>query len=122
MKNSCLVRLFQVTAITVSIMAVCQELEIPAPERKWHGKVLGAVPYDFRAPTLERLRQSYWNADTNRIFTPEVFGVGWTVNLYELLRRFNFHATLAVSEEDFLMPNPVIKEIITKNIPEPGNG
>ena len=105
MKNNCMVRLIQVATITVSIMAVCQELGKPAPERKWHGKVMGAVPYDFQAPTLEKIRQSYWNADTNRIFTPEVFGVGWAVNFYEVARRLDLHSTHAVSEEDFLMPN-----------------
>ena len=67
--------------------AIYQELGKPLEERAWHGQVAGLVPYDFRAPTLERLRQAYWNPDDPRIFTDRVLGVGWAVNFYSLLRR-----------------------------------
>ena len=39
------------------------------------------VPYDFRVPTFERARSRWWNTDDDRVFVPQVFGVGWTVNL-----------------------------------------
>ena len=61
--------------------AVYQELRKPPEERTWHWKVGGVVPYDFRIPTLERLRDAYWNPETDQIFTDRVFGVGWAVNI-----------------------------------------
>ena len=45
------------------------------------------VPYDFRLPTLQRLRERVWNPEDPRIFTPRCFGVGWSVNVYQLVRR-----------------------------------
>jgi hypothetical protein len=50
------------------------------------GRFLG-IPYDFRAPTWSRMRQRWWNPEDRRVFTPKMFGWGWDVNLYELLRR-----------------------------------
>jgi len=66
--------------------AVYQELQKPPEERVWHGRVAGLVPYDFRPPTLERMREAYWNPDEPRIFTDRVLGVGWAINLYSLLQ------------------------------------
>ena len=43
------------------------------------------VPYDFRFPTLRRLRERWWNPEDTRLFTPQVFGVGWSVNLHRLV-------------------------------------
>ena len=45
------------------------------------------VPYDFRVPTLQRLRERFWNPDDARIFTPRFFGVGWSLNVYRLRER-----------------------------------
>jgi hypothetical protein len=67
--------------------AVYVELRKPPAERTWHGKLLGAVPYDFRMPTIERLRQSYWNPRSPKLFTDRPFGVGWSVNIPTVLRR-----------------------------------
>lgn len=61
--------------------AIYQELRKPEPERTWHGKVAGVVPYDFRVPTFERLRAAYWDPSSDTVFTDRVFGVGWAVNL-----------------------------------------
>src|SRR5256886_10780956 len=61
--------------------ALYQELKKPDAERTWHGKVAGVVPYDFRLPTFERLREAYWNPDSDQIFSERVFGVGWAVNI-----------------------------------------
>ena len=55
-------------------------------ERTWEGSVAGIVPYDFRMPTLERARSRWWNSDDDRLFVPQVFGVGWTINLARLAR------------------------------------
>jgi hypothetical protein len=65
--------------------AVVQQLRLPPAERTWQGRVAG-VPYDFRPPTVERLRASFWNPEDPSLVTPRVFGVGWSINLYRLLR------------------------------------
>lgn len=64
--------------------AIYQELHGPPEERTWHGRIAGFVPYDFRLPTLERLREAYWKPDEPRIFTDRVLGVGWAINFYSL--------------------------------------
>jgi Family of unknown function (DUF5808) len=53
---------------------------------KNHGTMLG-IPYDFRMPTLSRVRERFWNPEDPRIFTPRVFGVGWDINLPSLRKR-----------------------------------
>ena len=67
------------------VAAVTHELRRPADLRTWHGTVMG-VPYDFRIPTWERLRERMWSPDDPHLITPHVFGLGWTVNLGRLLR------------------------------------
>ena len=98
--------------VTLTLAAVLQELEKPREERKWHGKIAGFVPYDFRLPTLERLKESYWNSYEHRVFTPRVFGVGWGINLHALLENLRIITQTDISEEDFLMPTESIKEIL----------
>lgn len=60
-------------------VAVVQELRKPAGERTWHGKVADLVPYDFRRPTKDRIRETYWNPD-GPILPGKVWGVGWALN------------------------------------------
>jgi Family of unknown function (DUF5808) len=50
------------------------------------GKFLG-VPYDWRRPTLARIRERWWNRSDPRLFTPKAFGWGFDINLARLLRR-----------------------------------
>ena len=78
--------LFRVAAVALAATAVVQELRKPAGQRTWHGQVGGLVPYDFRRPTLERVRASLWSPDSDRLLTPQGFGVGWTLNVGRLLR------------------------------------
>ena len=54
--------------------------------RQSHGRFL-MVPYDFRVPTLQRIKYRLWNPNDPRIFTPHVFGAGWSINAYQLLKR-----------------------------------
>ena len=61
--------------------AIYQELRKPPEARTWNGKVAGVVPYDFRIPTIDRLREAYWNPESDQIFSERVFGVGWAVNI-----------------------------------------
>ncbi len=69
--------------------AIYQELKKPAEERTWHGKVAGVVPYDFRLPDLQRVRAAYWAPDSDVLFTEQVVGVGWSVNLPVAMRRLS---------------------------------
>ena len=112
MNREWLVRIIQATAITLALAAVCQELEKPGAERKWHGKVFGLVPYDFRLPTVERVKEAYWNPSEHLVFTPHVFGVGWAINIYALLENLRIMSQPDFSEENYLMSSESIKEIL----------
>jgi hypothetical protein len=69
--------------------AIYQELKKPAEERTWHGKVAGIVPYDFRLPDLARVKAAYWAPDSDVLFTEQVVGVGWSVNLPVAMRKLS---------------------------------
>jgi len=78
------------TAIWLAFFgAIYQELKLPPEERSWHGKVAGVVPYDFRLPDLQRVREAYWNPDSDVLFTEKVIGVGWSVNLPVAIRKLS---------------------------------
>ncbi len=76
---------FVLLAALVSVAVLDQLGRAPA-DRDWQGRVLG-VPYEFRPPTPARIRQRLWNPDDERVVVPHIWGVGWTVNLYQLRRR-----------------------------------
>jgi hypothetical protein len=75
-------RLVRFAAFGLVVAAVATELSKPEPERTWEGRVFGLVPYDFRPPTWQRIRDAYWNPDSDHLFSDRVFGVGWAVNLH----------------------------------------
>ncbi len=77
-------RLLRVTTLVIAGVAIRQELRKDASDREWHGAV-GFVPYDFRFPTPARIKDKVWNPDDERIFMPQVFGVGWSLNLGRLV-------------------------------------
>jgi hypothetical protein len=106
-----LVRIVEAAAITVTLAAVCQELEKPEEERSWHGRV-GFVPYDFRPPTFEKVKELCWNVDSSRIFAPAVWGIGWGINFYALFERMRINGEYYVTEDDFLMPTPTLRRIL----------
>jgi len=105
-------RILQVTVVALTLAAVFQELEKPEEEREWHGKVAGIFPYDFRIPTIERLKESFWNPYEKRVFTSPVFGIGWAINFYALLENLRLIEEADVSEESFLMPSQSIKDLL----------
>jgi hypothetical protein len=75
-------RLLRLTVVALVVGAVATELAKPEDERTWQGRVLGLVPYDFRPPTLERIRVAYWNPESDSLLSDRVFGVGWAINLH----------------------------------------
>ena len=48
-------------------------------KKKLYGTFHG-IPYDFRKPTIKRIKERVWNAKDKRIFPPKAWGIGWTVN------------------------------------------
>jgi hypothetical protein len=69
----------------LGVIAIVQELRKPSDERTWHGNVANVVPYDFRMPTVGRMRSTYWNPE-GPIVSGKVFGVGWAPNFGALTR------------------------------------
>lgn len=70
----------KILAAVLVVAAVIKELRLPKDDRTWHGALGGFVPYDFRMPTVERIKNTFWNPD-GPVITNRVFGVGWTINL-----------------------------------------
>ncbi|GAA2755728.1 DUF5808 domain-containing protein [Actinopolymorpha rutila] len=70
-----------VWATTGALVAasLTRELRRPPAERTWQGRIVG-VPYDYRLPSVEKVRSAWWAPEDRRLFMPKVFGVGWDVN------------------------------------------
>lgn len=83
--------LLRMAVLGAVVGAVWTELRKPPEQRTWHGKVAGFVPYDFRIPSIEQLRQAYWNPHSPKLFTDRPLGVGWAVNIPTALRRLGVH-------------------------------
>ncbi|HLF44032.1 MAG TPA: hypothetical protein VJA46_10995 [Acidimicrobiia bacterium] len=71
----------------IGVVAIVQQLRKPPDQRTWNGTVANVVPYDFRVPTFERVRNTYWNPE-GPVFSGKVFGVGWAPNFGVLARLF----------------------------------
>lgn len=84
-RMSAFAKTWRLALAIVAGIAIVQELSKPSDEREWHGKVADLVPYDFRKPTVERLRSTYWNPEGSLV-SGKVFGVGWAVNFGALAR------------------------------------
>jgi len=76
--------IFGLLTLIYIVIAITQQLQRPKEERTWYGKIAG-IPYDFRLPTIERIRAAYWNKDTSQIFLPQAFGIGWAINMYPII-------------------------------------
>jgi hypothetical protein len=79
-------RFVKLVAFGLVAAALIDQLRRDREERTWEGSVAGIAPYDFRNSTLERARSRWWNTDDDRLFVPQVFGVGWTINLARLAK------------------------------------
>src|SRR5213080_4871176 len=75
-------RILRLAVVGLVVAAVVTELRKPEEERTWHGRVGGVVPYDFRPPTWDTIRNAYWNSNSDEMFSDRGFGVGWAVNLH----------------------------------------
>jgi hypothetical protein len=72
--------------ISLAIASIVQELRKPPRKRTWHGSLLGRIPYDWRWPTIERVRRAFWQPRSRYVLQPTVFGVGWSINFAAVLR------------------------------------
>jgi hypothetical protein len=77
-------KLWKRLALLAAAMIISRKLEEQGV--KLSGTILG-VPYDFYPLTLKKIRSRVWNPEDPRIFTPHVFGIGWSVNIYQVMRR-----------------------------------
>jgi hypothetical protein len=84
-KGGDLQRLIRLISVGLAVTAVVKELRTPAEDRVWHGLVIGFVPYDFRIPTIARVKERMWDPESSHVLNPRVFGVGWTVNIGKLV-------------------------------------
>jgi hypothetical protein len=50
------------------------------------GKFL-RIPFDWRRPTLARVKARWWNPGDPRLFTPKSFGWGYDINFARLFGR-----------------------------------
>ena len=73
-------RVIQIAVLLITALAVLDQLVRDPEYRTWNGQIFG-IPYDFRTPTIERVRAAIWSPDEPRILNPHVFGVGWTPNI-----------------------------------------
>ncbi len=71
--------LVRLIAVVLAVVAVVRELRLPADQRTWHGVVARVVPYDFRVPTVSRIKAANWDPE-GELVGPRAFGVGWTLN------------------------------------------
>lgn len=77
--------------------AVAEQLRRPPSQRTWQGAVGGLVPYDFRPPTLDRIKATYWAPHTDQLFRPHAFGVGWGLNVGRIVQVYREQVARAAS-------------------------
>jgi len=73
------VKPLKLIALGIAIAAIVKELRLPKDQRTWNGLLGGFVPYDFRRPTFERIRDTFWDPN-GKVLVGRPFGVGWTIN------------------------------------------
>lgn len=86
----------------VQLRASDHERDHSAPQ----GTLLG-MPYDFRGASVERVGARIWNPADSRIFTPRLFGIGWTVNFGALAVRLGLIRPDDLGDESFERIPPV---------------
>jgi len=91
-KKMSLGKLLRFAVWALAIGALVQELKKPADQREWTGTIAGFVPYDYRLPTASRVRDRLWNPD-GPLISPQVFGVGWSINFGKLVSAFKNRAS-----------------------------
>ncbi len=78
--------LVKIVALGLLLGAIREETNKAEEDRTWNGLVGGIVPYDFRPPTFDKLKDALWAPGDERLITPHPWGVGWTINVGRLVR------------------------------------
>lgn len=86
-KRPTAMNLWRCVLAIIGIVAVVQELRKPPQKRTWHGRVADLVPYDFRKPTMDRVRETYWNPE-GPVISGKIWGVGWAPNFGAVKKLF----------------------------------
>ena len=73
--------------LIVAVIAVVGELRKSPEDRTWHGKVGDVIPYDFRKPTADKFRETYWNPE-GPLMGGKAWGIGWAPNFGALKKLF----------------------------------
>jgi hypothetical protein len=76
--------------------AISKELEKAPEQRTWQGTVAG-VPYDLRPASVSNILRDFWNPESDKIFNPRAFGLGWSVNIAAVKRKID--DVIAAQEE-----------------------
>lgn len=83
--NHVLRRLGFVLAVGALVAAIFKEFSQPKGLRIGEGNIFG-IPYSFRIPSMDNVRERYWNAD-GKLVAPPVLGVGFAPNLPAIGRK-----------------------------------
>lgn len=89
--------LIRLITVALAVGAVIKELRKPAEERTWTGDLFEFVPYDFRKPSLDKVKATMWNPE-GPLIAPRVFGVGWTLNAGAAVERIKMAAGRGTTE------------------------
>ena len=92
------------TLKTATLLFAVATVAYAVRTKKTHGTFL-KVPYDFRIPTVKKVRDRVWNPKDPRMMTPSAFGIGWTPNAYQLVKRFQSRRTRSNSQDGPTQPN-----------------
>lgn len=85
-KRSLIQNLTTTIAVGFAGAAILKDIRESTGQRFLYGEVAGFIPYDFRFPSIRRIRRRVWDP-SGPLLTPQVFGVGWTVNLGAVVAR-----------------------------------
>ncbi len=91
--------------------SVCEALggsggELDDASSQPQGRLLG-MPYDFRGASVDRISSRMWNPADPHIFTPRLFGLGWTINFGALAVKLGLLRPDDVGDELFERIPPV---------------
>jgi Family of unknown function (DUF5808) len=64
-----------------------KEVEVSTPPKNPRTGTFLGVPYDWRRPTVARVKERWWNPDEPSLITPRAFGWGYAMNFARLLGR-----------------------------------
>lgn len=77
--------MFAKVALILTVMLV-PPLVLRLAGKPLTGTFLG-MPYDFTAPSLDKVKRRTWNPTDDHILAPHIYGWGYSLNFYAIGRR-----------------------------------